>query len=82
MLPWTSALRLGSHRAEGLQASAMPRWKLFSPNRPSRQAEEGASRASSDDDVENGSMKPPRWSFGVLNDKQTDEVPGKSDQLP
>ena len=60
----------------------MPRWKPFSsPNRISHQAEEGASRASSDDDIENGSVKPPKWSLGVLNDKQTDEVPGKSDRL-
>jgi len=50
----------------------MPRWKLFSP-----QAGEEASRASSDEDLENNSMKHSKWSFGVLNDKQTDEVPGK-----
>ena len=57
------------------KASAMPRWKPFS-----RQAEKEASRTSSEDDLENGSMKHPKWSLGVLNDKQTDEVPGKSDQ--
>ena len=25
--------------------------------------------------------RPPKWSLGVLNDKLTDEVPGKMDQL-
>jgi hypothetical protein len=60
----------------------MPRWKpFFSLNRGTQKAEKGASRASSDDDLENGSVKPPKWSLGVLNDKQTDEVPGKSDWL-
>jgi hypothetical protein len=56
----------------------MPRWKLFStPNPSGRQTEKGVSRASSDDDLEIGSVKLPKWSLGVLNDKQTDEVPGK-----
>jgi len=57
----------------------MPGWKPFSSlNRSSRQAEKAAAHALSDDDLENGVIKPSKWSFGVLNDKETDEVPGKS----
>ncbi len=32
---------------------------------------------SSAEDLENEKVKPEKWSMGVLNDRETDEVPGK-----
>lgn len=39
--------------------------------------EKSGGRESSDEDTRTAS-KAPKWSFGVLNDKETVEVPGKS----
>jgi len=54
----------------------MARWLSFSSIKSSVQQEKPETRTSSEDDVENGSLKPSKWSLGVLNDKETDEVPG------
>lgn len=54
----------------------MARWPLFSASKPSDHNEKATTNASSDDDLENGTVKPNKWSLGILNDKETDEVPG------
>jgi hypothetical protein len=37
---------------------------------------------SSIDEYDEAKVRPERWSMGVLNDKQTEEVPGKLEVLP
>ncbi|KAF2104995.1 MFS general substrate transporter [Rhizodiscina lignyota] len=37
---------------------------------------EGRGKQTSTDDLEAKKQRPPKWSLGILNDKETDEVPG------
>ena len=51
-----------------------PRWKgLFSG---SRLAPDPSSSGASSDGDEEIKAKPARWNMGILNDKETEEVPG------
>lgn len=52
----------------------VPLWRrMLGGTKP---AQEPASSGSSVDEDNGNKVKPERWSMGVLNDKQTDEVPG------
>lgn len=55
----------------------MVRWQPFGAaagNSEAKRDEHG----SGSDDPEAQERRPTRWSLGILNDKQTDEVPGMS----
>jgi hypothetical protein len=55
----------------------MVRWQPFGAaarNSGAKTDEQG----SGSDDTEAQERRPARWSLGILNDKQTDEVPGLS----
>ncbi|EKG11685.1 Major facilitator superfamily [Macrophomina phaseolina MS6] len=43
---------------------------------PTRPKANDASAHASSDDLSDGKPKPAKWSLGILNDKETDEVPG------
>lgn len=49
-----------------------PKWRALFGGRNSRPDD----RAQSLDEYEDDKSRPEKWSFGVLNDKTTDEVPG------
>ena len=52
----------------------VPIWRRFLGNNQS--ALEPATSGVSTDGDDGNKVKPEKWSMGVLNDKQTDEVPG------
>lgn len=56
----------------------VPRWKrlLGTKALAARDPEKTSSAASVDDGYQDMKSKPEKWSLGVLNDRQTDEVPG------
>jgi hypothetical protein len=55
------------------------RWGQWFRRAP-RNGKEKANPANNSSDEEDNSMpKPEKWSLGILNDKDTDEVPGKND---
>lgn len=58
----------------------MVRWKLFG-EAGKRDGELENEQASGSDDPEAGGdcskRRPAKWSLGILNDKETDEVPGQ-----
>ncbi len=59
------------------QEPRRPRWRgVFGGGRTHRD-----DRAASLDDYEDDKRRPEKWSFGVLNDKTTDEVPGAFEQI-
>ena len=49
--------------------------RMLSRTKP---AQEPASSGSSVDDYDGDKAKPEKWSMGILNDRQTEEVPGTS----
>jgi hypothetical protein len=53
----------------------MVRWKLFGVANASAEEKKGE-QGSGSDDLEAHEKRPAKWSLGILNDKQTDEVPG------
>ena len=55
----------------------MVRWKLFGATDRSAK-EKKDEQGSGSDDPEAQERRPAKWSLGILNDKQTDEVPGMS----
>lgn len=59
----------------------MVRWKPFGPAEK-RDGELKNEQGSGSDDPEAGGesnkRRPVKWSLGILNDKETDEVPGQS----
>lgn len=57
-----------SGKGEGPQRR---RWALFAGRNTRRD-----DLAASLDDYEDDKRRPEKWSFGVLNDRTTDEVPG------
>lgn len=58
----------------------LARWKtIFHSNKKTRQ-QPVVDEKTSNDDYEH-SKKPEKWSMGVLNDRETDEVPGKIHRL-
>ena len=55
----------------------MPRLRLFGGSKEKAVIEkDDAASSTPTSDVERNQKRPPKWSFGVLNDKETDEVPG------
>lgn len=48
----------------------------FFSGKPSQKPKNSTERDSSDEDF-GSAARPPKWSYGVLNDKTTIEVPGK-----
>jgi len=60
--------RQGSVQEEDRQ----PRWRGLFGGGQTRSDDTAASL----DDYEDDKRRPEKWSFGVLNDKTTDEVPG------
>ncbi len=42
-----------------------------------RNAKHGKEAPSPDSDPEDGQKRPEKWSLGILNDRETEEVPGK-----
>lgn len=55
----------------------MPPLRLFGGSREKAVIEkDDAASSPPASDVERNQKRPPKWSFGVLNDKETDEVPG------
>ncbi|KAL8721195.1 MAG: hypothetical protein Q9225_002081 [Loekoesia sp. 1 TL-2023] len=54
--------------------STKPRWRSFLRAKPTRTPP--AMSEDSSDGFEETKAKPQKWSLGVLNDKETDEVPG------
>ena len=63
----------GRHSQESAkEGGQQPRWRaLFGRGKTRRE-----DRAASLDDYEDDKRLPEKWSFGVLNDRTTDEVPG------
>ena len=49
---------------------------MFSKWRNQKSAEKNDSSTTNSDDEEKAALKPAKWSLGVLNDTETDEVPG------
>ncbi len=66
-----------AEKVEGVKSS---RWKKLLGG-PEAKKPSPTSRTSSDG-FEDLKSRPEKWSFGVLNDKETDEVPGMSSQHP
>ena len=64
----------GSVAANQAEAE-VPLWKRML-SRGTRPAQQPASPGSSVDGDDASKGKPEKWSMGVLNDRQTDEVPG------
>jgi hypothetical protein len=54
----------------------MSKWKGVFARRPEKVDEKQSRQTSGDTDIEARDSRPPKWSFGILNDKETDEVPG------
>ena len=58
--------------SRGTNTLNTPRWqRLFGSPRP-----EVSSSTISSDGYEEVKQRPEKWSFGVLNDRETEEVPG------
>lgn len=53
----------------------MVRWKHFGATNGAVR-ESKSDQGSASDDPESGERRPSRWGLGILNDKETDEVPG------
>jgi len=49
---------------------------MFSKWRNQKSVEKNGSSMTNSDDEEKAALKPAKWSLGVLNDTETDEVPG------
>jgi hypothetical protein len=49
---------------------------MFSKWRNQKSVEKNDSSTTNSDDEEKAALKPAKWSLGVLNDTETDEVPG------
>ena len=49
---------------------------MFSKWWNQKSVEKNGSSATNSDDEEKAASKPAKWSLGVLNDTETDEVPG------
>lgn len=60
---------------DGSQPSLISRLPFFSRRKAK---DEDVARRDSDGEDDGTSQRPPKWSFGVLNDKNTIEVPGKT----
>lgn len=52
------------------------RWRIFLPNFKSHRQSSNSELSS--DRASEKKMKPAKWSLGILNDPDTEEVPGKS----
>ena len=60
--------------SESPAAAKVPLWRRILGS--TKSAQEPKSYGSSIDGDDGNRVKPEKWSMGVLNDKQTDEVPG------
>lgn len=68
-----------SESAAANQAEAkVPLWRRILGG--TKSATEPTSSGSSVDEYDGNKAKPEKWSMGVLNDRQTDEVPGTSER--
>lgn len=63
---------------DGSQPSIMSRLPFFGKRKAK---DTNVSTRESDGEDERTAQHPPKWSFGVLNDKDTIEVPGKTSHL-
>lgn len=54
----------------------VPRWRRFLGGKSAAPQETASSATSVEDGYHDIKSKPEKWSLGVLNDRQTDEVPG------
>jgi hypothetical protein len=55
----------------------MPKWTSFARTRSTTADEKTHQDSISTDDPETAARKPPKWSLGILQDTETDEVPGE-----
>ena len=60
--------------ANQADAKKVPLWRRLLGG--TKSAQEPASSGSSVDGDDQNKAKPEKWSMGMLNDRQTDEVPG------
>lgn len=64
-------------QATGQAKTKAPRWKQVLGIMKTQPGLASTSVGSSTDDYDEIKAKPEKWSLGVLNDKETEEVPGR-----
>lgn len=72
--PGGPSFRPSESAAVNQTETKVPLWRrMLGGTKP---AQEPASSGNSVDDYDGDKAKPEKWSMGILNDRQTDEVPG------